>query len=154
MDFYGTGTGICERPDGKIRRNLESSTGRSPETQAQAMDMERLIEVAFNRTPTRAEVEEAASLECVSVETLLNRFARRVAERYLGGVYSFGDADMAMNELFACSTIVMGTGLPEFAWKVFGAFDGGELTRPGVPEDQQGEALTRTLLSVCLQTES
>jgi hypothetical protein len=111
------------------------------------MDLDRLIEVAFARTPTSAEIEEAANSERIPMEEALDRFARRVAERYLDGVYSFGDSDMAMNNLFAWSTAVTGSGLPEFAWKVFGAFDAGEFTRPGVPEDQQGELLTRRLLS-------
>jgi len=42
------------------------------------------------------------------------------------------------------STAVTDSGLPEFAWKVFGAFDAGEFLRPDAPEDQQGEVLTRT----------
>ena len=35
--------------------------------------------------------------------------------------------------------------------EVFGAFDAGEFVRPGAPKDEQGEALTRTLLSGCLR---
>src|SRR5688500_9857022 len=118
------------------------------------MDIDRLIELAFDRTPTPAEVEDVASSERISLQEVLDRLARRVAERYLEGVYSFGDADMAMNNLFAWATAVTGTGLPEFAWKVFGAFDAGEFERPGAREGEQGEALTRVLLSGCLQTES
>ena len=117
------------------------------------MDLDRLIELAFDRTPTPAEVEEVARSERIPVEELLDRFARRVAERYFDGAYSFGDADMAMNHLFAWATAVTGSGLPEFAWKVFEAFDAGEFVRPGTPEDHQGEALTRTLLSGCLRME-
>ena len=117
------------------------------------MDLDRLIELAFDRTPTLAEVEEVASSQRISVDEMLDQLARRVAERYLEGVYSFGDADMAMNNLFAWATAVTGTGLPEFAWKVFGALDAGEFLRPGEPDDQQGEALTRTLLSGCLPKE-
>ena len=41
--------------------------------------------------------------------------------------------------------------LPRFAWRVFSAFDAGEFVRPGVPEDQQGEASTRALLSDCMR---
>lgn len=59
-----------------------------------------------------------------------------------------------MNHLFAWATAVAGRGLPDFASKVFGAFDAGEIVRPGAPEDQQGEALTRTLLSACLRMET
>lgn len=118
------------------------------------MDLDRLIEVAFARTPTSAEIEEVANSERIPMEEALDRFARRVAERYLDGVYSFGDSDMAMNNLFAWSTAVIGSGLPKFAWKVFGAFDAGEFMRPGAPEDQQGEALTRKLLSGWVRMES
>jgi hypothetical protein len=46
------------------------------------MDLDSLIELAFDRTPTPAEVEEVASSERIPVEELLDRFARRVAERY------------------------------------------------------------------------
>ena len=118
------------------------------------MNLDRLIKLAFDRTPTPAEVEEVASSERISVDEVLDRFARRVAECYLEGLYSFGDADAAMNHLFAWATLVTGSGLPEFAGKVFGAFDAGEFVRPGVPEDQHGEALTRTLLDGCLRTKS
>ena len=118
------------------------------------MDLDRLIELAFDRMPTLAEVEDVASSQRISAEEVLDRFARRVAERYLDGVYSFGDADMAMSNLFGWGTAVTGTGLPEFAWKVFGAFDAGEFERPDVPEDQQGEGLTRALLAECLRPES
>ena len=117
------------------------------------MDLDRLIEVAFARTPTSAEIEEAANSELIPLDGLLDQFARRVAERYLDDVYSFGDSDMAMNALFAWSAGATDSGLPEFAWKVFGAFDAGEFGRPGVPEDQAGEALTRRLLSDCLRIE-
>jgi hypothetical protein len=117
------------------------------------MDIERLIEIAFSRTPTVADVEEAATFERLPIETALDAFARRVAVRYLEGVYNFGDADVAMSNLFAWSTVVTGTALPEFAGKVFEAFDAGEFIRPGTSEDQQGEALTRTLLAVCLRPE-
>lgn len=117
------------------------------------MHLDRLIELAFDRTPTTAEVEEVANSEHISLVEVLDRFARRVAGRYVDSVYSFGDADMAMNNLFGWATAA-GDGLPEFAWKVFGAFDAGEFVRPDAPEDQQGEALTRTLLSGFLKIET
>ena len=117
------------------------------------MNLERLIEIAFSRTPTTMDVEDVARSEHVPVEAVPDLFARRVADRYLGGGYGFGDADAAMNNLFAWATAVTGSDLPEFARKVFTAFDAGEFVRPGAPEDQQGEALTRTLLSGCLQME-
>ena len=111
------------------------------------MDLDQLIELAFNRTPTQAEVEEAASFERVSVEAVPDTFARRVAERYLERVCGVGDAD------FAWSTAVAGTGLPEFAGRVFDAFDAGEFVGPGAPKDEQGEDLTQKLLSGCLRME-
>ena len=118
------------------------------------MSLDRLIELAFSRTPTFEEVEQVARLEHVSVEKLLDLLARRVAERYHEGVYTFGDADAAMNHIFAWATTFMDKGLPAFAGKVFEAFDAGEFERPGVSQDEQGEALTRTLLSVCLRPDS
>jgi len=52
------------------------------------MDLDSLIELAFDRTPTPAEVEELASFERIPVEELLDRFSRRVAEQYFDGAYS------------------------------------------------------------------
>jgi hypothetical protein len=79
--------------------------------------------------------------------------ARRVAERYLEGVYNFCDADAAMNHLFAWGTSVTGNDLPQFVSKMFEAFDAGEFLRPGAPEERQGEALTQALLAERVQTE-
>ena len=59
---------------------------RFAEMQTVWMDLDSLIELAFDRTPTPAEVEEVASFERISVEAALDLFARRVAERYLEGV--------------------------------------------------------------------
>lgn len=49
-------------------------------------DLDRLIDLAFDRTPTPAEVEEVARSECIPVEQLLDRFARSlVGERMAAG---------------------------------------------------------------------
>lgn len=113
------------------------------------MNLEELIRGAFESIPTLREVEEAAVAEGVSTEELLIRFSRVVAERYLAGVYPYGPADKAMNNIFAVAHRD-GNGFPDFAWDVYLAFDEGEFVRPGLPEDQQGEPLTRKLLQAAL----
>lgn len=80
------------------------------------------------------------------VPELMDQFARTVAAAYLRGHYSFGFADMAMNQLRSFALVDTDIGLSEFASQVFNAFDQGEFIREGVSIDQQGEALTRKLL--------
>lgn len=80
------------------------------------------------------------------VPELIDLFARTMATGYLRGDYSFGFADMAMNQLFGFAHVETKLGLSEFAREVFAAFDEGEYIRDGVSIDEQGEALTRQLL--------
>jgi hypothetical protein len=106
-----------------------------------------LIEIAaLNRPLESADVESVAQEMGMPVPALIDLFARTVATGYLQGYYSFGFADMAMNQLFAFALVPTGVELSEFAWRVFGAFDQGEFIRPDAPIEEQGEALTRRLL--------
>src|SRR5678816_3101867 len=83
------------------------------------MNLEQLIQGPFEGIPMLRDIEDAAFAEGVSTEELLNRFSRVVADRYLRGVYDYGSADKAMNNIFAVAHRD-GNGLPLFAWDVYG----------------------------------
>jgi len=83
----------------------------------------------------------------MAIPELMDLFAKTVATGYLRGDYSFGAADMAMNQLFSFAHVETGLGLSEFASQVFGAFDEGEYISEGVSSGEQGEARTRKMLS-------
>ena len=111
------------------------------------MRLKDLIETASSNQPlSSADVERVAREMGMAIPELMDLFARTVATSYLRGDYSFGDADMAMNQLFGFAHVETRLGLSEFAWQVFGAFDEGEYIHEGLSTDEQGEALTRKIL--------
>jgi hypothetical protein len=111
------------------------------------MRLNDLIETAASNRPLRsADVESVAQEMGIPVPELIDLFARTVATDYLRGGYSFGFADMAMNQLRSFAHTDTDIGFSEFTWEVFTAFDEGEYIRDGVSIDEQGEALTRKLL--------
>ncbi len=78
-------------------------------------------------------------------------FASLVANKYLSGAMLFEIADKAMNELYAHSYVDKDRGMPEFAWKVFTAFDEGEYHHSGDLADVNPEQkYTRSILSAAL----
>jgi hypothetical protein len=110
------------------------------------MKLDDLIETAAsNQALSPADVESAARESGVSVLQLLDLFARTVATRYLREDYSYGFADMAMNQLLAFAHGVTGPGLSDLAWQVYDAFDAGEYIGDGEAAGQN-EQLTRELL--------
>ena len=110
------------------------------------MRVNDLIEAAASNQLLSSYVESVAREMRMTLPELMDEFARTVAAAYLAGRYSYGFADMAMNQLFAFAHVETKLGLSKFAWKVFAAFDEGEYVRDGVSIDEQGEALTRKLL--------
>ena len=94
------------------------------------MRLSELIErAASDQRLQPSDVESAAAEMGLSIGDLLDAFARSVATDYLQGRISFNFADVAMN------------------WDVYIAFDDGEYIHEGMPEEEQGEVLTRALLS-------
>ena len=78
-------------------------------------------------------------------------FASLVAKQYLSGAMIFEIADRAMNELYAYSYVDEDRGMPEFAWKVFTAFDEGEYQHSGDLADVDPEQkYTRSFLAAAL----
>jgi hypothetical protein len=111
------------------------------------MKLDDLITTASSNRPlVPADVEAVAREAGLAVPALIDLFARTVAIRYLKGDYAYGDADMAMNQLFYFANAVSGLGLSDFAWQVFDAFDEGEYIHGGEPLEEQGEVRTRKLL--------
>jgi hypothetical protein len=109
------------------------------------LSLDHLIETAASNDPlSPADVEAVARESGVPVPQLLDLFARTVASRYLREEYSYGFADMAMNQLLGFAHGVTGPGLSDFAWQVHDAFDAGEWIREGEAPDS--EQLTRELL--------
>src|SRR5262245_47321351 len=108
------------------------------------MTLEQLIEsAAKNLRVEPADLQAVASNRDVPVSEVIDAFARRVAEGYVRGDYSYWYADEAMNALFG----ILGNReleLTALGWKVYLAFDQGEFSRAG--HELQGEELTRHLL--------
>ncbi|MGA2222690.1 MAG: hypothetical protein ABSH21_13110 [Verrucomicrobiia bacterium] len=111
------------------------------------MTIEELVRFAESQALNATVVEQACIKEKLSLQELYTAFARDVAEKYAKGVYSWSYCDAAMNRLFAYAYPVTDTGLPEFAWKVYIAFDEGEYFHPGDPKDFDPESRTKALLA-------
>jgi hypothetical protein len=113
------------------------------------MTIDQLIELASASAQALepSDVETVAQqLDC-STDDICDAFAKRVAQGYLRGEYSFTAADAAMNALFGFAYPVTGAGLPSLASRVYEAFDEGEYVHAGEPEDSQGEVRTKGLLA-------
>src|SRR5688572_20770529 len=88
------------------------------------MRLNDLIETAASNRPLlSADVEAVAHDIGMPVPQLIDLFATTVAAGYLRGDYSFGFADMAMNQLFSFAHVDTEFGLSKFARQVFDAFD-------------------------------
>ena len=111
------------------------------------MTIDQLIRIASEKGLKATDIEAAASYLGLSLNDVCNAFAKRVAQGYLDGEYSYTIGDTAMNSLFAFAYPVSGTGLPNLAWQVYEAFDQGEYHHVGEPEELQGEVRTRSLLA-------
>ena len=111
------------------------------------MTIDHLIGIASDGPLDTAVVEAAASDLALSVNHVFNAFAKRVAQGYLRGEYSYTVGDAAMNNLFAFAYAISGIGLPNLALQVYEAFDEGEDHHAGEREELQGEVRTKTLLA-------
>lgn len=111
------------------------------------MTIDALIQIASQEQLQAGHVEAALAELQVSSERLYDRFAQRIAQRYLRGELSYTTCDTAMNVLFAYATSGGGPELSRLAWRVFEAFDEGEYIHAGEPVEEQGEVKTRKLLS-------
>jgi hypothetical protein len=110
------------------------------------MQLQDLIDKAASNQPlSRGDLESVARGMGMPMPEVMDVFARQVALGYLRGQYSFGFADMAMSQLFGVAALETG-GMSEFGRQIFGAFDAGEYIQDNLSPEEQGEALTRTLL--------
>ena len=111
------------------------------------MQLAQVIEFAAdNLTVPASAVGEVCKKEGMSSAQFCDAFAREVASDYLKGTYSWEFGDAAMNGLsgygFALSE---DHSLPDFAFKVFLAFDAGETLLPPDNEVTTKEQLLRLL---------
>ena len=114
------------------------------------MNLPTLVHSIYKKPPTAAQLEEAANSMSISLETLLDAFAREVAEGYMSGKYPWEVGDRAMNNLFATAYGPADICLPQFAYDVYIAFDEGEYIHKDQPEFD-GEPRTKALLRPLLE---
>jgi hypothetical protein len=104
--------------------------------------IQRLAKASISET----ELDEIATDRQHSLSELCEAVAREVAEGYLSATYSWELCDNAMNNLFASAYAFGDFGLPDYAWRVFEAFDEGEYVHSTNPE-LDGERRTKALLA-------
>jgi hypothetical protein len=115
------------------------------------MMLRELIERASERDLRAEDFDAAARSAGMSPSDLTDVFARAVADGFRNGALPWAVGDGAMNWLFSYGIMEDGEGvLSPLATRVFEAFDEGEYTHFGEPEDRQGESRTRTLLEWAL----
>ena len=115
------------------------------------MDIEDLIQTAATRPLKEGEVQEGVRVTRLSVEDLFDTIAKSIAERFVRGQCTWEFADSVMNSLTAFAwTHPGGRGLSDYTLKVYHAFDQGEYSHPGEPEELQGEVKTRHLLATMI----
>lgn len=115
------------------------------------MAIEQLVKEAFTAPLSERVIRDAAADMGMPVDALLVLFAKDVAEKYLAGAYSWYFGDVVMNNLYSSAYAHSDVCLPEFAWRVFEAFDEGEYIHLAESDDRGGEPLTRALLTDLLR---
>jgi hypothetical protein len=115
------------------------------------MAIEQLVKQAFVAPLSERVLCDTATDLGMPVDTLLVLFAKDVAEKYLAGVYSWDFGDVVMNNLYSCAYTHSDLCMPEFAWRVFEAFDEGEYIHLAESDDRDGEPRTRELLTDLLR---
>jgi hypothetical protein len=86
----------------------------------------------------------------LSLSALCDALARETGAGYLLERVSWEVGDAAMNNLFSAAYVNHNFGLPDFARRVFEAFDEGEYIHKGEPAELDGEARTRSMLTTIL----
>jgi len=112
------------------------------------MEIEDLIQAAATRPLKEGEVREAVRETRSSAEDLFDVIARSIVDRFVRGECTWEFGDSVMNNLTAFAWVQPGgSGLSDYTYKVFNAFDQGHYPHPGEPEALQGEVKTRDLLA-------
>jgi hypothetical protein len=98
---------------------------------------ELIAAAAQNRAPSITLIKEFCKQESLSLPAFFDRFAERIASRYLSGTLTWKEGDLAMNQ----ASFLMATHchpIADYAHAVFLAFDAGEIP--------PGQAITKPLL--------
>jgi hypothetical protein len=106
----------------------------------ESMSIEALVQAGISAPLSEEGVAEACARLSVSRPDLFDAYAREVADGFKKGRYAWSACDSAMNALFSFAYAVSLSSLPDFAFRVYTAFDEGEY-RDG------GELVTRELLA-------
>jgi hypothetical protein len=105
------------------------------------MSIDGLVRFASTQLLNPQVLEATCAQTKMSLSEVFVAFARRVAEGFERSELSWSDCDAAMTHLFSYAYAVPGThDLPDYAFRVFLAFDQGEY-------QGGGEAVTRKLLA-------
>jgi hypothetical protein len=102
------------------------------------MTLDELVMLAMTKgkAPSISTINEFCAQEGIALDRFFDRFAERVANRYLAGDIEWGQGDLAMN--FASARIIHSGATAPYAWEVYLAFDAGEIN--------PGPAITKPLL--------
>ena len=104
------------------------------------MSIEALVQAGISAPLSEEGVAEACVRLSLSRPDLFDAYAREVADGFKKERYAWSACDSAMNALFSFAYAVSLSSLPDFAFRVYTAFDEGEY-REG------GELVTRDLLA-------
>lgn len=115
------------------------------------MTLNQLIQRVSRKPLSASELETAAADLRLSINAVFDAIAKEVGEGYLLGKYCWEVGDAVMNNVFATAYPVTQCGLPDFAWRVFAAFDEGEYFHAGEPAEHDGEPRTKTMLAAILE---
>jgi hypothetical protein len=107
---------------------------------AKTMSTEELVQSAFKAPLAERHIDETCSALKMSRAEIFDAFAREIAEGYEKKKYAWRDCDAAMNALFGFAYAVSKSDLPDYAFRVYLAFDEGEY-------HEGGELITHKMLA-------
>jgi hypothetical protein len=117
------------------------------------MNLEHIIKKLIERhSPKDAlrDFEEYSKAHQITLDELYDIFAENISEGYLVGIYSWSEGNLLMNrwnEVLQLSHVVNANKpFPDYANKVYLAFDAGEYHREEDPKGLNPESRTRPLL--------
>jgi hypothetical protein len=102
-----------------------------------------ILQISLNAQPVAEAFDDALASYGDSREVFSDRFACRVAQRYLEGSLSWDVASCAINCLSAWTPL---ENFSNFSWAIYRAFDEGEYLHPGQQSGTNEELYTRPML--------
>jgi hypothetical protein len=106
----------------------------------ESMSIEELVQSAFRAPLADQTIAAICGALNKSRTEMFDAFAKEVAEGYEKRKYAWRDCDTAMNALFGFAYAVSKSNLPDYAFRVYLAFDEGEY-------HEGGELVTHKMLA-------